>query len=186
MPTSRMPAAAAVNTCDFCDQQTDAIARGDVRALPPVFRHYGRQGHFFGKVATVQCFEDNSLVRASLEQAGMARVLVIDGGASLRHALLGGQLAALALRNGWAGVVIDGCVRDVQEIQASALGVRALGSMPVPPRKLGSGQCDVPVRIQGVPVRPGEWLYADADGILVSRQPLHGGDADPDIDLPAP
>ncbi len=186
MPIASKPAVAPVNTCDFCDQHADAIARGEVRALPPVFRHFGRQSLFFGQVATVQCFEDNALVRATLEQAGLARVLVVDGGASLRHALLGGRLAELAVRNGWAGVVIDGCVRDVHEIQACPLGVRALASMPVPPRKLGAGQRDVPVRIQGVPVRPGEWLYADADGILVSAHALHHGTAVPDEELPAP
>lgn len=186
MPPLSRPAASPINTCDFCDQHVDALARGELRALPPVFRPFGRQAPFFGQVATVQCFEDNALVRATLEQAGLARVLVVDGGASLRHALLGGRLAELAVRNGWAGVVIDGCVRDVQEIQACPLGVRALASMPVPPRKLGAGQRDVPVRIQGVPVRPGEWLYADADGILVSARPLHHGAGAPGEDLPAP
>ncbi len=167
-----MPAPHSI--CDFCDSHAEAISAGRVRVLPPVFKHFGRQQHFHGQVATVQCFEDNTLVRAALETAGMARVLVVDGGASLRHALLGGNLAALAVRNGWAGVVVDGCVRDVGEICASAIGVRALAAMPQPPRKLGAGQRDVPVRIQGVWVRPGDWLYADADGILVSDAALHG------------
>jgi regulator of ribonuclease activity A len=164
---------ATISTCDFCDAQTAAIAAGQVRVLPPVYRNFGRLQHFRGQVSTVQCFEDNSLVRAALETAGMARVLVIDGGASMRHALLGGNLAALASRNGWAGVVVDGCVRDVAEIAATPIGVRALAAMPMPPRKLGAGQRDVAVRVQGVWVRPGDWLYADADGIVVSVEPLH-------------
>ncbi len=173
MAPSTPTLSAGVSTCDFCDQQAEAIERGEVRVLPPVFRHYGRQGHFFGQVATVQCLEDNALLRATLEQAGMARVLVVAGGASLRTALIGGRLIELALRNGWAGLVIDGCVRDVQEIQARPIGVRALAHVPMPPRKLGTGQCQVAVRVQGVAVQPGDWLYADADGMLVSAHPLH-------------
>jgi len=90
-----------------------------------------------------------------------------DGGGSLRRALLGGNLAAAAARNGWAGVVIDGCVRDVAELAASAIGIRALAAMPLPTDRRNEGQRDVPVQIQGVPVRPGDWLYADADGIVV-------------------
>jgi regulator of ribonuclease activity A len=167
------PATCAINTCDFCDQHGEAIERGDLRVLPPVFRHYGRQPVFFGEIVTLRCLEDNALLRAMLQQAGMQRVLVVDGGASMARALFGGQLADLAVRNGWAGMVIDGCVRDVQELQACAIGVRALGCVPVPPRKLGGGERDQPVSIQGVPVRPGEWLYADADGIVVSAQALH-------------
>ncbi len=163
------------SSCDYCDAHAEAIACGSLRVLPPVFRHFGRLQHFHGQVSTVQCFEDNSLVRAALETAGMARVLVVDGGGSLRHALLGGNLAALAARNGWAGLVIDGCVRDLAEIAATAIGVRALAPMPMPPRKLGAGQRDVSVRVQGVAVRPGDWLYADADGIIISDVALHQG-----------
>ena len=162
-----------LSTCDLCDQESVALAAGEVRALSPLLRNFGRLQHFHGQVATVQCFEDNSLVRSTLETAGMARVLVVDGGGSMRHALFGGNLAALASRNGWAGIVVDGCVRDVGELAATPIGVRALGSMPVPPRKHGAGQCDVAVRVQGVWVNPGDWLYADADGILVSPRSLH-------------
>ena len=115
----------------------------------------------------MQCFEDNSLVRAALETPGAGRVLVVDGGGSQRTALLGGNLAALAVAHGWAGVVIDGCVRDVAELAACPIGIRALGTCPMPPAKRGAGQRDVPVRLQGVGVRPGDWLYADADGIVV-------------------
>lgn len=172
----------STTTCDYCDQQAEALASGQVRVLPPALRNFGRLQHFHGRVTTLQVFEDNSLVRAALEEAGMARVLVIDGGGSTRTALMGGNLAALAARNGWAGVVIDGCVRDVAEIAAAPVGVRALSPMPVPPRKLGAGRRDVAVRIQGVWVHPGEWLYADADGIVVSDRPLHAMPPEPDPD----
>jgi regulator of ribonuclease activity A len=163
----------SISTCDFCDQHLDAIATGLVRVLPPMFRNFGRLQWFHGQVSTLQCFEDNSQLRAALDSAGLARVLVVDGGGSMRHALFGGNLAALAARSGWAGVVIDGCVRDVAEIAAAPVGVRALAAMPMPPRKLGAGVRDIAVRIQGVLVRPGDWLYADADGIVVSSEPLH-------------
>lgn len=164
---------ASISTCDFCDEHQDAIDNDLVRVLPPVFNSFGRLQSFHGLVSTVQCFEDNSQVRAALDSAGLARVLVVDGGGSMRHALFGGNLAALAARSGWAGVVIDGCVRDVAEIAATPIGVRALAAMPMPPRKQGAGMRDLAVRIQGVWVRPGDWLYADADGIVVSSQPLH-------------
>ncbi len=164
-----------ISTCDFCDRHLEAVATGMVRVLPPQFKNFGRLQSFFGQVSTLQCFEDNSLLRAALEEAGLARVLVVDGGGSTRHALFGGNLAALAVRCGWAGVVIDGCVRDVAEIAAAPLGVRALATVPMPPRKLGAGQRGLALRIQGVTVRPGDWLYADADGILVSAEPLHMG-----------
>jgi len=116
---------------------------------------------------TVQCFEDNSLVREALESAGAGRVLVIDGGGSRRTALVGGNLAALAVKNGWAGIVVDGCVRDAAELAACAIGIRALALNPMPPAKRGAGQREVPVRLQGVWVRPGDRLYADADGIVL-------------------
>jgi regulator of ribonuclease activity A len=94
-------------------------------------------------------------------------VLVVDGGGSLRRSLVGGNLAAAAARNGWAGLVIDGCVRDLAELAAVPLGIRALAAMPLPTDKRGEGQRDVPVLVQGVPVRPGDVLFADADGIVI-------------------
>ncbi len=153
-------------TCDLCDTR-----KGDTssafRVLPPVFRAYGSRARFFGEVVTAKCFEDNTVVKAAVESPGQGRVLVVDGGASLRRALVGGNLAAAAARNGWAGVVVDGCVRDVDELNACDVGIRALALMPLPTERRGEGQRDVPVQIQGVTVRPGDWLYADADGIVV-------------------
>jgi regulator of ribonuclease activity A len=153
-------------TCDLCDEHKNDTT-GAFRVLPPVLRDFGGVSRFSGKVVTVKCFEDNSLVKAAVDSPGEGRVLVVDGGGSLRRALLGGNLAAAAAKNGWAGVVIDGCVRDVAELAAAQVGIRALAPMPLPTEKRGEGQRDVPVQIQGVWVRPGDCLYADADGIVV-------------------
>ena len=158
-------------TCDLCDaHKTDTS--GAFRVLPPVFRDFGAVRRFAGPVVTVKCFEDNTLVKAAVDSAGEGRVLVVDGGGSLRKALLGGNLGAAAARNGWAGVVIDGCVRDVAELAGCQVGIRALASMPMPTEKRQEGQRDVAVQIQGVWVRPGDWLCADEDGIVVADRAL--------------
>jgi len=156
-------------TSDLCD-----LHKGDdsLRVLPPVFRNFGGRARFCGPVATVKCFEDNSLVKAAVDSPGLGRVLVVDGGGSLRRALVGGNLGQSAARNGWAGVVVDGAVRDVLELAACDVGIRALASMPLPTVKRNEGQADVPVVVQGVPVRPGDWLYADEDGMVISNRAL--------------
>ena len=140
--------------------------------LPPVFRDFGGIARFSGPVSTVKCFEDNSLVKAAVDSPGEGRVLVVDGGASLRRALVGGNLGAAAARNGWAGVVVDGCVRDVSELAQCATGIRALAAMPLPTEKRQQGQREVAVQVQGVWVHPGDWLYADEDGMVVMASPL--------------
>ncbi|WP_299020427.1 ribonuclease E activity regulator RraA [uncultured Tepidimonas sp.] len=162
----------AFSTCDLCDAHK-GDSSGEFRVLPPVFRDFGGVVRFAGPVSTVKCHEDNSLVKAALDEPGQGRVLVVDGGASLRRALVGGNLAAAAARNGWAGIVVDGCVRDVAELAACAVGIRALAVHPMPTDKRGQGQRDGPVLVQGVMIRPGEWLYADEDGVVVAPQPLH-------------
>lgn len=162
------------STCDLCDAHK-ADTSGALRVLPPVLHSYGGVTKFAGPVTTVKCFEDNSLVRQALDEPGVVetpfgrvgRVLAVDGGGSLRRALLGGNIAAAAAKNGWAGVVIDGCVRDAAELAACAVGIRALALVPLPTDKRGEGQRDVPLQLQGVWVRPGDWLYADGDGIVV-------------------
>ena len=154
------------STCDLCDAHK-GDASGAFRVLPPALRDFGAVRKFAGLVATVKCFEDNSLVKAAVESPGNGRVLVVDGGGSQRRALLGGNLGAAAARNGWAGVVIDGCVRDVGELADCAVGIRALGAIPLPTEKRGEGQRDVPVHIQGVSVWPGDLLYADEDGTVL-------------------
>jgi regulator of ribonuclease activity A len=166
-------------TCDFCDVHKGDTS-GDFRVLPPVFRDFGQVKKFCGPVETVKCFEDNTLVKAAVDAQGwietpqgrVGKVLVVDGGASLRRALLGGNLGAAAARNGWSGVVIDGCVRDTAELATQAVGIRALAPMPWPTEKRKEGQSNVAVHIQGVWVRPGDWLYADEDGMVLSSQPL--------------
>lgn len=140
--------------------------------MPPVFRDFGGIPKFSGPIVTVKCFEDNSLVKAAVETPGEGRVLVVDGGSSLRRALLGGNLAAAAAKNGWSGVVIDGCVRDVAELAQCKTGIRALAAMPLPTDKRQEGQRDVVVQIQGALIRPGDWLYADEDGMVVMAPPL--------------
>ena len=162
----------AFSTCDLCDAHKGDDS-GAFRVLPPVFPSFGGLAAFAGLVTTVKCFEDNSLVKAALDSPGNGGVLVVDGGGSLRRALVGGNLAAAAVRNGWAGIVVDGCVRDAAELQAASVGVRALALMPLPTEKRNEGQRDGVVQLQGVAVRPGDWLYADADGIVVSAASLH-------------
>ena len=137
-----------------------------------MWRDFGRVKRFAGAVSTVKCFEDNSRVREAVSSPGDGRVLVVDGGGSLRRALLGGNLGAAAAKNGWAGVVIDGCVRDVAELAQCAVGIKALAVMPLPTDKRNEGQRDVAVQVQGVWIRPGDWLVADEDGIVVlAEQP---------------
>jgi len=155
-----------LSTCDLCDEhRNDAAER--FRVLPPVFRDFGGRSRFHGGVATVQCFEDNTSVREAVNSPGQGRVLVVDGGGSLRRALLGGNLAVAAEKNGWAGVVIHGAVRDAQEIARCQIGIRALGLLPMATDKRHAGLVDVSIQIQGVWVHPGEWLVADEDGIVV-------------------
>ena len=158
-------------TCDLCDEHKNDTD-GDFRVLPPVFKDYGRRLKFSGQVSTVKCFEDNTLVKAAVDSPGHGRVLVVDGGASLRRALVGGNLGKAAAKNGWAGVLVDGCVRDSAELAECEVGIRALALMPLPTEKRQEGQRVVAVQIQGVWVRPGDWLYADEDGIVVASRPL--------------
>ena len=158
-------------TCDLCDAYKNDYS-GKFQVLPPVFRDFGGIRKFRGPVVTVKCFEDNSLVKAAVDSPGEGRVLVLDGGASLRRALLGGNLGAAAAKNGWSGVVIDGCVRDVAELAQCSIGIRALAAMPLPTEKRQEGQRDIAVQVQGVWIRPGDWLYADEDGMVVMASPL--------------
>lgn len=157
-------------TCDLCDAHKNDTS-GNFRVLPPMFKNFGAHTKFCGAVVTIKCFEDNSLVKAAVDSAGAGRVLVVDGGASLRRALLGGNLGAAAAKNNWAGVVIDGCVRDVAELAQCAVGIRALAAVPLPTEKRGEGQRDLGIQIQGIWVRPGDWLYADDDGMVVMPEP---------------
>jgi len=154
-------------TTDISDALGDAA-----RVAAPFFSDYGGRKTFAGQIATVKCLEDNVLVRQALETPGEGRVLVVDGGGSTNCALLGDMLAALALRNGWAGIVVNGCIRDSAEIAGIDIGVKALATHPRKSRKQGLGDRDIPVEFAGIEFVPGEYLYADGDGIVVTREPV--------------
>jgi regulator of ribonuclease activity A len=150
-------------TPDLCDAH-----EGMVSIVAPMFQRYGGSPAFSGLIATVKCFEDNSRVREVLAKPGTGKVLVVDGGGSLRCALVGDQLALLGQKNGWAGVVVNGCIRDCEEIGRVAIGVRALATYPLKSVKRGIGEVEVAVTFGGVTFTPGHYLYADSDGIIVS------------------
>lgn len=159
------------STCDLCDAQ-EADISGVFRVLPDVFRSYGAVRAFCGPVHTLRCPEDNSRVREAVNSAGLGRVLVVDGCASVRRALVGGNLAVAAATQGWAGIVVNGAVRDVAELGGAKLGIKALALCPLRTDKRGEGQQGVAVQVQGVWIRPGDWLYADDDGIVVADRAL--------------
>ncbi|KAK9692212.1 hypothetical protein RND81_09G248900 [Saponaria officinalis] len=163
---------ALVTTTEICDSNTQLIETGELRALHPIFRMYGRRQTFSGPIITLKVFEDNLLVREFVERKGNGSVLVIDGGGSLRCAILGGNTVQQAQNNGWAGIVVNGCVRDVDEINCCDIGVRALAAHPMKARRKGTGEMQVAVDVAGTRIFDGEWLYADSDGILISRYEL--------------
>ena len=155
-----------ISTPDLTDANPDACA------VELQFVNFGAIKQFSGPVVTIKCHEDNSLVKQCVGEAGAGRVIVVDGGGSLRRALLGDMLAEQAAANGWAGLVINGAIRDVDEIAVTAIGVQALGRCSLKTEKLGMGQRDVPVSFGGVTIAPGDHIYADNNGVIVSRRPL--------------
>lgn len=155
-----------IKTTDLSD------AHPEVQVGEPLLRHFGGRSTFGGPLETLQVFEDNALVRSILEEPGAGRVLAVDGGGSLRCALVGDQLAALAARNGWAGVVVYGCVRDTTELAGISLGVMALAPHPRRSVKRGEGLRGATLHFAGLTLTPGHYLYADPDGIIVADQPL--------------
>ena len=167
-----MNTSAFFSTCDFCDAHR-ADDSGDFRVLSPVFKDFGGRSSFHGQVLTVKCYQDNSHVKRAVESDGQGRVLVVDGAGCLQRALLGGNLAAAAARHGWAGVVVDGCVRDLSEIRVLPIGIRALALNPMPTLRADQGQTGGAVTIQGTLVQTGDWLYADSDGMVLCRRALH-------------
>jgi regulator of ribonuclease activity A len=161
----RMP-----STSDLVDEQPDGV---DVCELQ--FRQYGEVRQFNGRVRTVRCLEDNSLLRALLTEPGQGQVLVVDGGGSFRTALLGDMVAGVAVERGWAGIVVNGCVRDVEALRRLPIGIKALGSNPRRSGKLGTGEVDVPVTFGGATFVPGQTLTSDEDGVVVTRPPGSAG-----------
>jgi len=165
---SPMEPATAVNTADLYDERGD-----ELDSLSLQFQSLGGRTHFSGPVRTVRCLEDNALVKATLATPGNGAVLVVDGGGSLRTALMGDLIAASAVENGWAGVVINGAIRDRVAVAGLPLGVKALGSNPRKSAKAGAGETDVELEIDGVVIRPGQHIWCDPDGILLERR-AHG------------
>ena len=155
------------STPDLCDQHNDKV-----RVLDPIFNNYGGRQRFSGQAVTIKCFEDNSVVKKLVDEAGQGRVIVMDGGGSLRRAILGDMLAENAANNGWSGLVIYGCIRDSDEIAALDIGVKAINTHPMKTEKRGLGDLNVPVTFAGQTVNPGDWVYADNNGILLSSQAL--------------
>lgn len=154
-------------TADLCDQFSD-----ELQVCEPIFHDYGGALRFAGPLATIKCFEDNSRVRDLTAEAGQRRVLVIDAGGSLRRAVLGDMLAQKAADNGWAGILVYGCVRDSVALSLMGLGVKALGVCPLKTDKRGEGQRDIPVRFAGTTFNPGDWVYSDEDGVVVASRKL--------------
>ena len=156
------------HTADICDKYEYLIHTGQLRIVSPMFNAYGGRGIFHGPVSTLKLFEDNSLVRKALETPGNGRVLVIDGGGSLRCALVGDQLAKLGVENDWSGIIVYGCIRDAKAIGTMDIGVLALATHPLKSIKKDVGDSDIPVAFGGVAFVPGNHLYADEDGIVVA------------------
>lgn len=154
-------------TTDLSDANADSVAHVD-----PIFFDYGGETSFHGPITTLKVFEDNALVRSTVERPGEGRVLVVDGGGSMRCALFGGNLAQLAATNGWVGVLVFGCVRDRDELEAEKVGIKAIGHHPRKSIKKGLGDADLPVTFGGVTFTPGTWLYADRDGVIISPTAL--------------
>ncbi len=154
-------------TADLCDEHSDRLS-----IAAPIFNDYGKKISFGGPITTVKCFEDNSLVRQQLENPGEGRVLVVDGGGSIRCAMVGDILAQMAADNGWSGIVVNGCIRDSGVIATIDLGVKAIGTLPLKSVKKGIGDIDVPVHFADADFKPGQFLYADEDGIILSPAAL--------------
>lgn len=154
-------------TPDLCDAHPD-----NVRIVDPIFNNYGGKPAFGGPIVTVKCHEDNSVVKEQVATPGQGRVMVVDGGGSLRCALLGDMLAEQAAANGWEGLIIYGCIRDVDEIRKTDLGVQALRTIPIKSNRKGRGDLNLPISFGGVTFHPGEYVYADNNGVIVADKAL--------------
>ena len=155
------------STPDLCDQYPDLV-----QVVEPMFSNFGGRECFSGEIVTVKCFEDNSCVKQLVDTQGQGRVMVVDGGGSMRRACLGDMLAEKASVNGWSGLIIYGCIRDVDEIMATDIGVQALGTHPMKTEKKGIGEIDIAVTFGGVTFIPGDYLYADNNGVIIASQAL--------------
>ena len=157
-----------MNTCDLVDRYADEIQVTETIGL----KHYGQVKRFSGKVQTLKCFEDNSLLKKIVGAPSAASVLVVDGAGSMRSALVGDLIAALAVENGWAGIIVNGCIRDTVAMANIPLGIMALGSNPKKSTKLDLGEIGSPISFAGTRFETGDYLYADEDGIVVAKRAL--------------
>ena len=155
------------STPDLCDQYPELV-----RVVEPMLSNFGGREQFCGQITTIKCFEDNSLVKQLVGTSGEGRVIVVDAGGSLRRACLGDMLAEQAASNGWAGLIIYGCIRDVDQIRATDIGVQALDVHPMKTDKKGVGELNIPVTFGGVTFAPKDYVYADNNGIILSAEPL--------------
>jgi regulator of ribonuclease activity A len=162
-----MPFKTADLTDDFCNENCE-----DVQVAGASLNSYGKKTRFYGEIVTLKIFEDNQLVRDQVNSDGVGKVLVIDGGASMRRALLGDMLAAKAVENGWSGIIINGCIRDSVDMATMDLGVMALGTHPLKTVKNGIGQTNVSVSFAGLNFEPADFIYVDEDGFIISEKPL--------------
>lgn len=154
------------STPDLCDEHSE------LQVLTSCFMSYGRRTHFSGEIVTIKCFEDNSLVKEQVSMPGNNRVLVVDAGGSTRCAMLGDQLAQSASDNGWSGILLYGCVRDVEIIADIDIGVKALGVHPRKSIKKGVGELNIPIYFAEAHIKPGFYLYSDANGVVISEKAL--------------
>ena len=154
-------------TADLYDEYGEALT-----VLAPIFRDFGGRTNFSGAVATLKVYEDNSLVRDMLEMPGLGRILVVDGGGSLRCALVGDNQALLGQKNDWAGIIVFGCIRDSEQISCIDIGLKALTTNPRKSVKKGEGASGVVLRFADAVIKPGCWIWADADGIVLSETEL--------------
>lgn len=159
------------NTSALCD-----IYQDQVDVVEPMFSNFGGLTSFSGQLTTVKCFEDNGIIRSILQEDGTGRVLLIDGGGSLRRALIDAEIAALAEENDWEGLVVYGCVREIDDLEEMEIGIQAIAAIPVGATQNNIGEVDVPVNFGGVTFLPEDYLYADNTGVIISQEPL-------DVDL---
>lgn len=155
-------------TPDLCDKYPDLV-----RVVEPIFKNYGGKSSFGGQIVTIKCYEDNSVVKETASTPGNGKIIVVDGGGSLRRALLGDLIAENAIQNGWEGFIIYGCIRDIDAIFNMNLGVKTLNTNPLKTDKKGIGDLNILVSFGGVTFKPGEYVYADSNGIIVSSKPLN-------------
>ncbi|PCJ90799.1 MAG: ribonuclease activity regulator protein RraA [Porticoccaceae bacterium] len=160
------------STPDLCDDNPDLV-----QVLEPMLANFGGRDSFGGEIVTIKCHEDNSLVKENAGKAGYGKVMVVDGGGSLRRALLGDMIAENAVKNGWEGLIIYGCVRDVDALASLDLGIQAIGCIPLKTDKRGIGDLNVPLTFGGVTFKPGHYVYADNNGVIISTEPLSSPDS---------